>query len=378
MYLSHLSLTNYRNFQDLDLELPNGMVFILGRNAQGKSNLLEAIYLLVIGKSYRTNMDKELISQGIPSLNQVQTLVSGEVKHKNGILKAMVGLQSFVKDGGQETKIYKQIRVNGSPTTITRLVGCINAVLFTPNDIDLVFGPPSIRRRFLNILISQIDRNYLHTLQRYHQVTTQRNHLLRLIRDGKGSRNELDFWDEELVKEATVIISRRSQVLEKLTPMAQNSYFELTGHDENLDLQFEPAVLAQDIKDTLRVQREREISAGMTIFGPHRDDLLMEIEGMNAATYSSRGQARSIALALRLAEAHFFKRERGEEPLLLLDDVLSELDKERRHRVLEEVGKYEQILATTAERLLVHNSPIPPSATYVLGKGHIISKHPED
>ena len=104
----------------------------------------------------------------------------------------------------------------------------------------------------------------------------------------------------------------------------------------------------------------------------------MEIEGMNAATYSSRGQARSIALALRLAEAHFFKRERGEEPLLLLDDVLSELDKERRHRVLEEVGKYEQILATTAERLLVHNSPIPPSATYVLGKGHIISKHPED
>ena len=378
MYLSHLSLTNYRNFQDLDLELPNGMVFILGRNAQGKSNLLEAIYLLVIGKSYRTNIDKELISQGIPSFNQVQTLVSGKVKHKNGILKAMVGLQPFTKDGGQETKIYKQIRVNGSPTTITRLVGCINAVLFTPNDIDLVFGPPSIRRRFLNILISQIDRNYLHTLQRYQQVTAQRNHLLRLIRDGKGSRNELDFWDEELVKEATVIISRRSQVLEKLTPMAQNSYFGLTGHDENLDLQFEPAVLAQDMKDTLRVQREREISAGMTIFGPHRDDLLMEIEGMNAATYSSRGQARSIALALRLAEAHFLKQERDEEPLLLLDDVLSELDKERRHRVLEEVGKYEQILATTAERLLVHNSPIPPSATYVLGKGHVISKNPED
>jgi DNA replication and repair protein RecF len=378
MYLSHLSLTNYRNFQDMNLELPSGMVFIFGRNAQGKSNLLEAIYLLVIGKSYRTNIDKELMFQEIPSLKQVQTLVSGEVKHKNGTLKAMVGLQSFTNDRGQETKAYKQIRVNGSPTTVTRLVGCINAVLFTPNDIDLVFGPPSGRRRFLDILISQVDRNYLHTLQRYHRVITQRNHLLRLIRDKKGSRDELDFWDEELVKEATVISSRRSQVLEDITPMAQKSHFELTGHDENLDLQFEAAVPVQGLKDTLRVQREREIIAGMTIFGPHRDDLLMEIDGMNAATYSSRGQARSIALALRLAEAFFLKRERGEEPLLLLDDVLSELDKKRRHRVLEEAGKYEQILATTAERLLIQNSPIPPSATYMLERGKIIPQHLED
>lgn len=377
MYLSRLSLTNYRNFQDMDLELPNGMVFIFGRNAQGKSNLLEAIYLLVIGKSYRTNIDKELIFQGIPSSNQVQALVSGEVKHKSGTLKAIVGLQSFTNDRGQETKTYKQIRVNGSPTTITKLVGCINAVLFTPNDIDLVFGAPSGRRRFLDILISQVDRNYLHALQRYHRVITQRNHLLRLIRDGKGSRDELDFWDEELVKEATVISSKRSQVLEELTPMAQKSYLGVTGHDESLDLQFEPAVPTQDMKDTLEIQREREIIAGMTLFGPHRDDLLMEIDGMNAATYSSRGQARSIALALRLAEALFLKRERGEEPLLLLDDVLSELDKERRHRVLEEAGKYEQILATTAERLLIQNSPIPPSATYVLEKGNIIGQHPE-
>ena len=387
MYLSRLALTNYRNFTELELALPAGMVFILGRNAQGKSNLLEAAYLLAIGKSYHANTDRELIH--LKSLQEVpapgptmsrlstsgrssgQALITGEVEHRNGRLKVIIGLQAIATEGAGGPQVHKRVRVNGVPTPVTGLVGRINAVLFAASDIDLVMGSPSGRRRFLDILISQADRRYLRALQRYQRIVTQRNHLLRLIREGRGSREELDFWDAELVKEGVAIISRRDQVLEQLAPLARQTYAGFAGSQEELSLAFQPAVPAQGLEEVLREQREREIGAGMTLHGPHRDDLLLEVAGMNAAIYASRGQARTIALALRLAEALFLKQERGEEPILLLDDVLSELDPQRRHHVLEEAGRYQQTLVTTAEPALVSDAPVPPSAAFTVERGQV-------
>ena len=378
MYLSRLALTNYRNFQHLEIDLPPGLVFLLGANAQGKTNLLEAAYLLAIAKSYRTNVERELIqwsAQKLPGRPGIpvpqggeQTIVSGEVEQKEGRLRVIVGLRVISEEGAGGALVQKQIRVNGVATSAAGLVGCVNAVLFTTTDVDLIQGSPAQRRRFLDILISQVDRAYLRTLQRYQRVLSQRNHLLRLIREGRSAPDALDFWDGELVKEGSLLVARRGHVVQRLAPLAMQAYRGLAG-DEEMSLAFQPSVIAGDLADALTSQRAAEIKAGMTLVGPHRDDVAVAVDGMPAGAYASRGQARTIALALRLAEAVFLREERREEPVLLLDDVLSELDPQRRQRVLEEASSYQQALVTTAEPALVRDAPVQPSAVFLVRQG---------
>lgn len=375
MYLSRLALTNFRNFRSLELSLPAGMIVLMGANAQGKSNLLEAAYLLAIAKSYRATSERELVHweaiEEASSTSPGQGLITGEVELESGRLRVVIGLQVAAVEGVGGPLVQKQIRVNGVSTTASGLVGRVNAVLFTAGDIELVQGSPSLRRRFLDILLSQVDRSYLRSLQRYQRVLAQRNHLLRLIREGRSSRQELDFWDAELVKEGTAVITRRDQAIGQLAPLAIRAYGELAGNREELTVTFQPSVPASELAGVLREQRDREVGAGMTLSGPHRDDFALTVEGMSAAIYASRGQARTIALALRLAEATFLKEERGEEPILLLDDVLSELDTERRHQVLEEAGRYQQALITTAEPALVRDAPLKPSAVFIVRQGQV-------
>ena len=380
MYLSHLALTNYRNFRHLEIDLPPGLVLLLGANAQGKTNLLEAAYLLAIAKSYRTNVERELIhwsaqkpsewldSPGSPAVEQ--TIINGDVQQREGRLRVIVGLRVVSEEGAGGALVQKQIRLNGVATSSAGLVGCVNAVLFSAADIDLVQGAPAQRRRFLDILISQVDRPYLRTLQRYQRVLTQRNGLLRLIREGRSAPKELDFWDGELVKEGSPLVARRDQVVQRLAPLAMRAYRTLAA-DEELSVAFQPSVAAGALADTLLAQRNTETKAGMTLAGPHRDDVGVAISGVPAGAYASRGQARTIALALRLAEAAFLKEERREEPILLLDDVLSELDPQRRHRVLEEASSYQQTLVTAAEPALVADAPVHPSGVFSMGQGRV-------
>ena len=373
MYLSHLALTNYRNFSHLELDMPSGLVFVLGANAQGKSNLLEAAYLLAIAKSHRTNTERELISWSAQQEGDAPvegTLIAGEVEQREGRLKVVIALRVLPREGAGGALVQKQIRVNGAATSAVGLVGRVTAVLFTASDIELVLGAPSGRRRFLDILISQVDRGYLRTLQRYQRVLTQRNHLLRLVRDGRSTPDELDFWDVELVREGSVVVARRQEVMEHLAPMAVQAYARLSGGEE-LTVAFQPSAAAEELSDGLAGQRREEVKAGMTLIGPHRDDLILEVGGMAASTYASRGQARTIALGLRLAEAAFLHSERREGPILLLDDVLSELDTGRRRQVLEEAAKYEQAVVTTAEPALIRDAPVAPSATLTLRGGHV-------
>ncbi len=380
MYLSRLVLTNYRNFRHLELDLPPGLVFILGANAQGKTNLMEAAYLLAIAKSYRTNVERELIhwsaQKSVDSLEPPapqgteQTIISGETEQRDGRLRVIVGLRVAPKEGAGGPLVQKQIRVNGVATSATGLVGKINAVLFTATDIDLVQGSPAQRRRFLDILISQVDRGYLRTLQRYQRVMAQRNHLLRLIREGRSTQDELDFWDSELVKEGSALVTRRDEVVQRLAVLAAQAYRGLADNEE-VSVVFQPSVPPGDLAKTLASQRAAEIKAGMTLAGPHRDDMAIAIEAMPAAIYASRGQARTIALALRLAEATFLREERGEQPILLLDDILSELDPQRRHHVLEEAASYQQALITAADPAMTQDTPVQPSAVFVARQGRV-------
>ncbi len=379
MYLSHLALTNYRNFSSLDLGLPPGLVLIVGGNGEGKTNLLEAVYLLAIAKSYRTNVEREMVHWSAQKAAEAggdaasavqQTIVSGEVPQREGRLRVVVGLRIASGEGVGGALVQKQVRVNGAPTTATGLVGHVNAVLFSAADIDLVLGSPGQRRRFLDILISQVDRTYLRGLQRYQRVLSQRNHLLRWIRDGRSAESELDFWDEALSTEGAAIVARRDVVVRRLSPLTTESYLGLAA-GEQISVAYHPSVQAEDLAAAVSAQRAEEIRAGMTTLGPHRDDVVLTIGDMPAATYASRGQARTIAFALRLAEATFLREERKEEPILLLDDVLSELDPERRHRVLEEASGYQQALVTTAEPALIADAPVEPTAVLTVRRGAV-------
>jgi DNA replication and repair protein RecF len=231
--------------------------------------------------------------------------------------------------------------------------------MFGAEDLELVYGTPSIRRRYLDILISQLDDRYLRSLQRYHKILAQRNHLLKRIRHRSASPDELQFWDVELIAEASFIIEQRANTLASLNDIVAPLHSELAGADDMLELVYRPSidipqevtvdVAAEILTEGLADERSREIAQGFTILGPHRDDVEPQIAGMQASAYASRGQVRTVVLAMKLAEAEHLKRRRGQEPVLLLDDVLSELDSGRRDLVLDKAATYQQCFITTAE-----------------------------
>ena len=205
---------------------------------------------------------------------------------------------------------------------------------------------------------------------KYQKIIIQRNHLLRLIRDGKSSKPQLEFWDNELSKEGTTILRKRIQAIESLTSFATKSHSTLSSN-ENLSINFQPSISPNDLHDALSNNINADINTGITSIGPHRDDIGISIDGIPANNYASRGQSRTVALSLRLAESAFLMEARGEEPILLLDDVLSELDENRRLKILEQSTRYQQVLVTSADPILVHQGFIKQSTTFIVEDGQI-------
>lgn len=358
MRISQLTLTNFRNYRSMELELPKGLLVFSGDNAQGKSNLLEAMYLLSIAKAYRAASDREAIGRSNPD-ERGHAQVLGVAHRGQDRLRIMVDmrLEGSASEGGQPN-LRKEIRVNGIPRPASELVGAVNTVLFDAEDIHLVSGAPALRRRYLDILICQLDRVYLRALQRYQRVVYQRNHLLRLVRERRAQSTELEFWSEALVKEGTLLTLRRHQVVRELRTLVTELHDRLTGGTEELAMEYVPSIPVEDgdedalrrsFQNALEEGMKREVSLGATQWGPHRDDLSLTLDGLEAATYASRGQSRTLALVLKLAEGTLLERERGESPIILLDDVLSELDGPRSRRLLEHVCQSEQVLLSTTD-----------------------------
>jgi DNA replication and repair protein RecF len=367
-----LSLVNFRNYEGLELDLGPGMVLFQGRNGQGKSNLLEAIYILAVAKSPRASSDRELIRWQAAQLEETYSRVAATVAHDGEQMKVQLDFRSVPaqdaeapeddaasRRGPESISTQKYIRVNGVPRRASELVGQVNAVMFSAEDLELVHGPPPVRRRYLDILVSQLDRRYLRALQRYQRVVYQRNHLLRMVRDGSARADELDFWDNELTSEGVYIMAQRLRTVRRLSDVADPIHQGLTGDGEKLKLLYRPSVfaaadssdeaLAQRIRRAVESRRRRDVAQGITTLGPHRDDVQLLLNDMDASAYASRGQGRTMVVAMKLAEAQYLKDERKQEPVLLLDDVLSELDAARRSYVLEAVGRYQQCFITTAE-----------------------------
>lgn len=352
-----------------------GMTLFQGDNGAGKSNLLEAMYLLAVARSPRASSDRELVRR-INHEGEFYAQVAGNVERQQDSVDLQINFRTTnapdPTTGGVTMSVQKYFRVNGAPRRASTLIGHLNAVMFSADYLEIVYGAPSVRRRYMNILISQTDRAYLARIQRYERVVRQRNHLLRQIRDGTGRVGELSFWDDELVKEGSEIVAQRLATVRTLSEGASPIYADLSDESEGLTIEYKPNVslsgdmsvegITEAMREKLSERRGEELARGLTVTGPHRDDLTLALNGMEAAAFASRGQTRTAVLALKLAEASYLREMRGQEPVILLDDVLSELDAARRDHVIGHASQYHQTLITTADADSILRQ-LPPDTT---------------
>lgn len=356
MRLLRLQLSDYRNFHRLDLGLGAGASAFLGANAQGKTNLLEAIYLLATMRDLRAETEAQLIRWEATEDPLPAARVVGEGETGDGKLKLEVAIVG--REGASGLVASKTVKVNGVPKRLSDAVGRLTAVLFTAVDIDLVSGAPSGRRRYLDITLSQVDRAYVSARSRFERVLSQRNHLLKRIREGLARPDELAFWDDELTRDGGYLFAARMAALSELSLLAAEAHSSLAAGEE-LWVEYRPRLdeplpegllearaAAESYRSALARGLSRDIAAGMTLQGPHRDDVAFFLDGRPASGFASRAQQRTIALALRLAEARLLHSRRREPPVLLLDDVLSEMDADRCRSVIEAVSGYDQMLVT--------------------------------
>lgn len=344
MKLSSLSLRNYRNYVSADLETDHRVNVFIGQNAQGKTNLLEAIYMIALTKSHRTSKDKELIRWG-----EDQAVLSAMVERKYGDCR----LQLDITNRG------KKARINGlEQRKLSEYIGTLNVVLFAPEDLEIVKGSPAVRRRFLDMEIAQVHPSYLHSLNQYHKVLNQRNNFLK---SGKAydasSEPLLAVWNEQLAAYGSKIMGKRQGFIHKLQEWAEMIHTGITGGAEKLDIRYMPSVEMDPAEDEtvlfhrfmvkLTQTKEQELRRGATMVGPHRDDLSFRINGKDAYSFGSQGQQRTTALSLKLAEIELIQQETGEYPVLLLDDVLSELDRHRQTQLIETFRSKVQTFITT-------------------------------
>lgn len=375
MHLTRLSLTNFRNYSRLTLDLPPGAVLLRGHNAQGKTNLLEAIYFLSTTRTPFARADRQLINW-LSLDNEVLPFARAEATvQRNG--DAFQIAITVLRD---RDNFRKEIRFNGAKKRALDVIGKLTTVMFLPEDIELVTGRPELRRRYLDITLCQIDPDYCLALNRYNKTLTQRNALLKQLYERGGDPDQLIFWDERLVRAGAVLIGRRHDAILDLDLVARQRHRELSGGREGLRLYYAPSLdphdrpqpnyqlplaledlgprsipapplaqIAEAFQARLTAARNQEIARGVTLVGPHRDDLHFLVDGIDMTLYGSRGQQRTAALSTKLAEVELMRRVTGETPILLLDDVMSELDADRRQHVIALLNSVEQALATTTD-----------------------------
>ncbi|MBS4007651.1 MAG: DNA replication/repair protein RecF [Clostridium sp.] len=350
MRIERLKLVNFRNYAQLELDLEQNLNLFVGANGQGKTNLLESISFLASGSSFRTHHESEFVFWGKKSC-----LVSGIVNNRFGKQTQQVCYESEKK-----RKIFKNENVL---TERKKYLGQLIPVMFTPEDLTLVKGQPQIRRRFLDEEIAKVSPVYEYELGRYQQIVKQRNFLLKKYREKIIGSQEIESWNEQLVMQAVKILTKRMAALHRISLLARLAHRKLTGSRENLQINYlslsayqensHPEQIRQSLLESLEKRKQEEVRWGQTLVGPHRDDILFFINGKNAKMYASQGQQRTIVLALKLAELEYVKGEMGEYPVLLFDDVFSELDESRRRFLVETIeGRVQTfITGTEAERL---------------------------
>jgi DNA replication and repair protein RecF len=371
MWLSQLALVNFRNLAHLRLEPQPGVLLFCGRNGQGKTNLLESVYVLATTRSPRTNVERELLNWRTPEDADLAAVVApfarleARVRRLEGVVHLELTFEGERPsvEGGLSGPVTRGIKVNGLATRATGLVGQLPVVYFSPGDVELAGGPPSSRRQYLNLANSQASPAHLRALQRYNRVLLQRNQVLRLVREHRQPSSALDPWTEQMVEWGVLVLRQRLTMLGELDQRVGAIFRELAGTPEVLQVVYrstagevaiEPDRLSASFRDRQERLASREIDQAVSLVGPHRDDFTFVLDGVDLNRFGSRGQQRLAVLALKLAEADWMRAEIGELPVVLLDDVLSELDPQRREYVLQRVAEPEpthqrQVWITTTE-----------------------------
>lgn len=341
MYLKNLRLWNFRSYETLDLNLQNGITILFGENGVGKTNVVEAIYLLCTGRSHRDNREADMIN-----LNSQWARVRAENIKRDGTHSV-----DMVLAKGQK----KRILVNGlAISKISEMLGHISGVIFSPEDLNLVKEGPSERRRFMNIELSQVSRPYFYALAEYNKVLEQRNKLLAL----GGGQDSLAVWDTLLAQKAVPIIEARREFCKKLAPIAEKNHFYLSNEKEKLSCKYKCCVgegeIFEQMMELLENSREMDMRRGFTSHGPHKDDIIIRLGEIDLRYFGSQGQQRTATLALKLSELELMRDDLGEYPILLLDDVLSELDLQRQKMLLDKI-KDVQTIITVAQPIEYFN-----------------------
>lgn len=346
MFIKELFLKNYRSYNELGIQFDNNVNVILGENAQGKTNVMESIYVLAMAKSHRTSNDKDLIRW-----DQEYAKIEGRIQKQHGVLP----MELTISKKGKKAKCN-----HIEQQKLSQYVGNINVVMFAPEDLHLVKGSPQVRRRFIDMEIGQVSPIYLHDMSQYQKILQQRNHYLRLLQIKKQTdETMLDILTEQFISVAAKIVLKRYEFLRLLESWALPIHSGISRGLETLKIQYKPSVDVsedQDLSKMIEVFQEkfvkiktRELERGVTMFGPHRDDLVFFVNGRDVQTFGSQGQQRTTALSLKLAEIELIHSEKGEYPILLLDDVLSELDDFRQSHLLNTIqGKVQTFVTTTS------------------------------
>ncbi len=356
MWLSQLTLVNFRNFASLRLEPNPGVLLFCGRNGQGKTNLLESVYVLATTRSPRTSVERELISWRTPDDPALAEVVAPFARLEARVRRSEAEVHLEVTfeaeraglGRGAVGGVTRALKVNGLPVRASGLVGQLPVVYFSPADVDLAGGPPSGRRQYLNLANSQASPAHMRALQRYNRVLLQRNQTLRMIREHRRPPSALEPWTEQLIDLGALILRQRLAMLADLDRRVKSIFQDLSGTDESLAVGYrssmlsEPMLNAAELVAAFRERQAqvaaREIDQAVSLVGPHRDDFGFLLDEVDLNVYGSRGQQRLAVLALKLAEAEWMRDEIGELPVVLLDDVLSELDPQRRGYVLRRVA----------------------------------------
>ena len=342
MYFKEIDLTNFRNYENQRIDFHHKVNIIIGENAQGKTNILEAVYLSGTTKSHRGSKDRDMIRFGEEE-SHIEVMVK-----KNEM--------TYQIDLHLKKNSPKGIAINKIPIRkASELFGIVNIVFFSPEDLNIIKNGPSERRRFIDLELSQLDKIYLKNLSNYNRIINQRNHLLKEIQYQKDLIQTLEIWDMQLVTYGNAIIERRKIFIDEINKIVSSIHKKLTGERENIQLIYEPSIGSMSLEQALMKNREKDMKIKSTSVGPHRDDICFKNGSLDLRRFGSQGQQRTAALSLKLSEIELVKKVINDTPVLLLDDVLSELDKHRQNYLLDSIHDIQTLITCTGVEEFVNH-----------------------
>ena len=342
MYIESVQLKNFRNYDSLELTFDKGTNIFYGNNAQGKTNILESLYLCGTTKSHRGSKDKEIVKFGEEEAHIRMMVNRNQINYKI--------------DMHLRKNKAKGVAINGLPIKkASELFGVVNMVFFSPEDLNIIKNGPGERRRFLDMELCQLDSFYLYNLNHYNKIANQRNKLLKDLYFRPDLKDTLMIWDSQLVSFGSKIIERRKVFVDQLNEIIYNIHKRLSGDKEELKIVYEPDVEIENFEASLRAAQDKDIKLKQTTVGPHRDDFSFYANGIDIRRFGSQGQQRTAALSLKLSEIELIKKITKDTPILLLDDVLSELDSNRQNFLLNGIGDIQTIITCTGLEEFVNN-----------------------